>query len=76
MELKGEVRRLRLAGQRNPVYRIIPQPEPSKSELTPPSITVSDMLANAGLIDSHERTMAARLKVKIFGETRLRASFA
>lgn len=76
MELRKEVKRIRLPGQRNPVFQLIPQPEPSKSEMSPPSITTSDMLANVGLAESMAHVYRVRDKIREFGNSRLRATFA
>lgn len=70
MKSKGECRRLHLPGRRHPVYRLIPQAEPSKSELTPPSITTTDMQINAG-IGSKPEIFRVKVKVREFGKSRL-----
>ena len=70
MKSKGDCKRLRIPSRRNPVYQLLAQAEPSKSELTPPSITVSDMKINAGF-GSHEDIARVRAKVREFGKSRL-----
>lgn len=67
---RKEVTRFRMPRQRHPVYRLIPVAEPSKSEMTPPSITVSDMLINAGF-GNPEEIRRVRAKVKEFQKSRL-----
>lgn len=74
MQSRGECRRLRLPGKRNPVYKLIPVPEPSKSELTPPSITTSNMKVYAGEQGTPSERYRVRVKVKEFGKARLKCS--
>lgn len=57
-------------------YKLLPQPEPLRTlnEFSAPSITMSDMLANAGLIASRSRTYEAKAKVEEFSKNRFRAT--
>lgn len=63
-------------GQAAFVYQMVQMPEPLRTieEFSAPSITVGDMLANAGLSDSPGHVYVAREKVKEFGKFRFRAT--
>ena len=67
MAARKECRRRRLPGKRNPVYDLIPQPEPLRSfhEASPPSITSSEMKIFAGF-GTHAQIQRVRGKVRQF----------
>jgi hypothetical protein len=66
---RGDCRRMRLAGAKSvgrtrPTYRLVARPDPSESEYTPCSITLSDTMAALGLAGSHNVREAAKIKIR------------
>jgi len=71
---RGECNRARMPGKKSvgrtrPVYRLVPQVEPSTSDCTPAAITVFDLEASLGMRGTPEERKAAREKLDNYCET-------